>query len=96
MAKEASQAASMAHAEIVECEGQYLLALPAIHATGELDESVIDALSWSDIETLSSGCLDRPQRFAAGSFASESQIGGIGSAQRSYSEAQLVWAGSAR
>lgn len=83
-----AEAIHMAHSEAVVAEGEYLLALPAIRATNDLDESLIDALPWRDIEIFSGYCIDRPWDMPAGSCIDE----GSGSQQRCFTEAQLTWA----
>jgi hypothetical protein len=81
----------MTHAQAAAAEGEYLLALPAIRATSDIDDSLIDALPWSEIEIISGYCIDRPWEMPAGSCVDE----GAGSQQRCFTEAQVTWAASA-
>ncbi len=77
---------SMTHRECCVAEGEYLMALPAILVTALLDDSMVDALPWSDIEDLSGYCIDRPFAFPAGSCVDR----GMGSQQAVFNEAYLV------
>lgn len=79
---------NMPHSDAAVAEGEYLLALPAIRATGDLDNSLIDALPWPEIEVLSGYCIDRSSDMPAGSVVNE----GLGAEQRCFTEAQLAWA----
>jgi hypothetical protein len=76
---------AMPHAAVVVAEGEYLMALPAIRATEDLDASVIDALPWLDIESLNGYCIDRSSDMPAGSVINL----GLGAEQRRFTESEL-------
>lgn len=71
---------TMTYTEVVQAEGEYLLALPAIRATENLDETLCDVLPWGDIETFVGYCIDRPSDMPSGSVVNL----GFGAQQRSH------------